>query len=130
MAQRFRPGRITDKVDMRAGGAYGCRTTEVVDEWSPSMRDESVTQDELVAACAALVEAALAERRVEAGRPVESGTDDDAERSLATADALSRARDNLYKLLIEDGWQPPAKVVEGLTLDEVLSHEDTGFRKG
>ena len=94
------------------------------------MRDESVTQDELVAACAALVEAALAERRVEAGRPVESGTDDDAERSLATADALSRARDNLYKLLIEDGWQPPAKVVEGLTLDEVLSHEDTGFRKG
>jgi phage portal protein BeeE len=46
--------------------------------------------------------------------------------AVALAEAVSKARSNLYTELIRQGWIPPHEVPEGIDLDERLSHQRLG----
>ena len=45
------------------------------------------------------------------------------DRSLHAAEAVMTARLGLYRLLIEEGWTPPASVAQDLAHDDLLLHE-------
>ena len=84
-------------------------------------------QGALVAACKLLVAAANAHEAQEELHA--QGLLPEQTAALATiqsGDLVSIARNALYRLLVNDGWSPPAQVTREMAQDARLMDEDTG----